>query len=119
MSEFLKEVQAEIERVKDAASREAQDLADRVLREAQRLVSQKSVRDSESTLGVKTGRLRQALRKRMVQLPDGTIEFEIYFDATVAPHAKYVIQGTRYIKPHPILDIAADRVGGDDNLEIL
>lgn len=114
MSQFLKEMQAEIDEVKRLASKDADDIASQVLQEARRLCSRRSVRNSEETLGVKTGRLRQSLRKRMIQMPDGSVEVEVYFDPGVAPHAKWVIQGTRQIKPHPILEEAAMNVDSED-----
>lgn len=115
MSQFLQEVLSEIQQVERLAEREAEELAEKVLQEAKRLCSQRSVRNSESSLGVKTGRLRQSLRVRpCIHLPDGHTEYVIEFDEKIAPHAKYVIHGTRKIKPHSILEAAVVNVGKDD-----
>jgi len=115
VDEFESQILAEINQIKEQAQESVAELADQVFHAAQDLVSSPSVMKGEKTLGVKTGRLKRSLKQRVVQTPDGPI-IEIFFDTTVAPHAKFVIQGTRKIKPHPILEIAASRVKDEEDL---
>lgn len=111
MSDFLKEIQAELEQVKQDANREGQRVADLVYENALEKLSQRSIKNAEEALGVKTGRLKQSLKRRVVVDPmTGEVSFEVYFDSNVAPHAKWVIQGTRKMKPHPILENAVSSI---------
>jgi HK97 gp10 family phage protein len=116
MSDFLSEVMAEISLVKEEAEKVADRVADKIVSEAQKLLSSSSITKSETTLGVKTGRLRQSLKKRVVRDAAGELVVEVYFDEKTAPHAKFVIQGTRHIKPHPILEAATVAAENEENL---
>jgi hypothetical protein len=57
------------------------------------------------SIGIKKGVLRRALRTNLT-----SDSVEVYFDTSVAPHALWVIKGTRYIKARPILDRALENV---------
>ncbi len=114
MSDFLGELTGELEEARREVEVEAERVADAILSAAQDLVSRKGVLKSETELGVKTGRLRRSLKKRTVRNLDGEYQVEVYFDEKIAPHAKFVIQGTRKIKPHPILEAAAVKVENED-----
>lgn len=59
------------------------------------------------SLGVKTGRLRKALRMNII---NNTVE--VYFDPRVAEHAIYALKGTRYIASRNILENVLQRVLG-------
>lgn len=106
-------IREEMERAKTQARERVNEVARKIYDEAERLLSQPSLKHSEVTLGVKTGRLRRALKFRLEQGADG-IEIRMWFDEAVAPHAKFVISGTRKIKPHPIFEQALAKVLGDD-----
>lgn len=115
MVDFESIIRQEVERAKADVRAQADEILSQIYNEAERLVSQPSVKASELTLGVKTGRLKQSIKFTLTQT-DGGIEIQMWFDTNIAPHAKFVIDGTRYIKPHPILDEAVLKVLGDDYL---
>lgn len=106
-------IKQEIDRAKTQVRGEISEVVQKLYAEAERLLSQPSLKRSEVTLGVKTGRLRRALKFRLEQSDNG-IEIRLWFDEAVAPHAKFVINGTRKIKPHPIFEQALAKVLGDD-----
>ncbi len=110
MSEFTKQLEAEITvHARNLAARGHQ-WAKRYVDTVKRMLGTSSVKQSEEVLGFKTGRLRNSLKTKLEASPDG-ISCEVYFDEKVAPHAKYVIRGTRYIKPHPVFERALDKIG--------
>jgi len=111
MSDLLTEVRREITEARKEVEVEARRVADEILENARTLVSTRGVLKGETELGVKTGRLRRALKQRVVRDENGDLHVEVFFDETIAPHAKFVIQGTRKIKPHPILETAAVKAG--------
>lgn len=112
-SNFEAVIRKEMERAKTQVQEQVNEVVQRLYTEAEKLLSQPSLKRSEVTLGVKTGRLRRALKFRLEQSADG-IEIRMWFDEAVAPHAKFVINGTRKIKPHPIFEQALAKVLGDD-----
>ena len=57
------------------------------------------------SVGMKTGLLRKSLRMEITG--DQVI---VYFDPQVAPYAKFVVEGTRYIEARGILNKVLDRV---------
>jgi hypothetical protein len=113
--DFESVIRQEVERARADVKAQADEILSQIYQEAEKLLTQPSVKGSEVTLGVKTGRLRQALKFTLTQTDDG-VEIQMWFDANIAPHAKFVINGTKFIKPHPILDEAVLKVLGDDYL---
>lgn len=106
-------IREEIERAKTQVREQVNEVVQRIYNEAEKLLCQPSLKHSEVTLGVKTGRLRRALKFRLEQGAEG-IEIRMWFDEAIAPHAKFVINGTRKIKPHPIFEQALAKVLGDE-----
>ena len=111
MSEFIRQLEAEITVHARNLAERGHQWAQRYLDSVKRQLGASSVRKSEDALGHKTGRLRDSLKVKQEVGPNG-VTYDIYFDEKIAPHAKYVVRGTRHIKPHPVFERTFERMGG-------
>lgn len=110
MSEFVNQLKAEILFHQENLARMGFDWAKRVYEDAKRRLNAHSVKKAETDLNVKTGSLRASL-KFSATIDSSGARYDIYFDEKIAPHAKFVVKGTRRIKPHLILETAVNDQG--------
>lgn len=110
---FLDDCKRDLEEMKNKVIKQAGAWGERVFKEARRNLSGRGIRQSESALNEKTGRLKRSLEKKVVVTPNG-IEVIVGIDMRKAGNSRFAILGTRYIKPRDPIGSAMRTVG--DNI---